>query len=472
MWILVAGRKEWQRNVAAPLDGLLLKAQLAIMANELPTRAPQLRGYVQAMAMVGASTVAGLLVAPRWGTSAVDLLYLPAVLGAAVMAGFGPALFAAVGSALLYNYLFTQPRLTLRIDRPSDVLTVVVLFLVAVVTSRLAASIRTQARLAQAHAARNATIAGFARRLLSCASEPEIADVSVNRIAEIFDCNAMLVEGAPGGRIIAGAPVAMQLTPSDVAAVALALGTGHSAGRGLDRAVPTEWQFHPIASERAMLGAMAIARDDGAPPVGDDRRPLLESLLDQVALALERSRLEAETAQFARVREQDRMRSVLLSTIGEDLRPLLESLGVAVRRLRRSGLADKSMVAAIGNESARLDRFLANLNLGPAADQKPIIAGDVAIDLFQRSVSRGGRAVRLTPKEYDVLAELAKHAGRVLSHGHLLKAVWGPAQATQTEYLRVAVRGLRQKLERDSAQPELIINEPAVGYRLRIDPAA
>jgi two-component system sensor histidine kinase KdpD len=65
-----------------------------------------------------------------------------------------------------------------------------------------------------------------------------------------------------------------------------------------------------------------------------------------------------------------------------------------------------------------------------------------------------------------VLAELAKHPGRVLTHEHLLKTAWGPAQQNQTEYLRVAIRALRQKLERDPTRPEIIINEPAVGYRL------
>jgi two-component system, OmpR family, sensor histidine kinase KdpD len=76
--------------------------------------------------------------------------------------------------------------------------------------------------------------------------------------------------------------------------------------------------------------------------------------------------------------------------------------------------------------------------------------------------------VHLTPKEYAVLAELAKHPGQVLTHAQLLRSAWGPAQETQTEYLRVAVRSLRQKLEPDPSQPRMIINEPAVGYRLAL----
>jgi two-component system, OmpR family, sensor histidine kinase KdpD len=91
------------------------------------------------------------------------------------------------------------------------------------------------------------------------------------------------------------------------------------------------------------------------------------------------------------------------------------------------------------------------------------------IDLFRREVLRDGERIRLTPKEYAVLAELAKHPGQVLSHAHLLRSVWGPAQEQQVGYLRVAIRGLRQKLERDPSRPELIRNEPAVGYRLTVN---
>ena len=106
------------------------------------------------------------------------------------------------------------------------------------------------------------------------------------------------------------------------------------------------------------------------------------------------------------------------------------------------------------------------LDLEPDRDQQPIQAGGVTIDLIHRTVSRDGAEVHLTPKEYAVLAELARHQGRVLTHAHLLRTVWGPAQERQTDYLRVAIRALRQKLEPDPAHPALILNEPAVGYRL------
>ena len=98
--------------------------------------------------------------------------------------------------------------------------------------------------------------------------------------------------------------------------------------------------------------------------------------------------------------------------------------------------------------------------------QTTVIAGDVEIDLERRRVRRAGEDVHLSPKEYDVLAELAKRPDRVIGHRQLLRTVWGPAHEDHVDYLRIVVRNLRQKLEADPARPRLITNEPGVGYRL------
>ena len=91
--------------------------------------------------------------------------------------------------------------------------------------------------------------------------------------------------------------------------------------------------------------------------------------------------------------------------------------------------------------------------------------GPVTIDLYRRAVTRNGEAVHLTPKEYALLAELARQSGRVLTHAHLLRAVWGPAQQDQIDYLRVAIRALRQKLEPDPEQPQYFLTVHGTGYR-------
>ena len=423
--------------------------------------------YVAALAMVALSTIGGSLLAPRWGNSAVDLLYLPTILASATLFGLWPALVAGLASALAYNYFFTPPFRTFQMDRPADIVTVVVLFLVAVVTSKLAASVREHAEIATAHASRNATIAGFAARLLSCSGKKEIASVTCSELGRIFDCNVGVVEGLPIPAIVANALPSLRLSPSDIATAAAVLENGESSGRGAARPYPTDWQFHAIRSRDGILAAVGLVRDDDEIAVRPEQLELLGSLLDQVALALERARLEREARDLAALRERDRFKSAILSSIGRDLGRPVEAIAAAARALRRSGSGETEIAGTIGSEATKIERYIANLlDLEPDSDQQPIELKGVTIDLVQRRISRNGEDIHLTPKEYAVLAELAKHPGRVLTHAHLLRAAWGPAQENQTEYLRVAVRALRQKLETGSGAPRLIVNEPGIGYRL------
>jgi two-component system KDP operon response regulator KdpE len=104
----------------------------------------------------------------------------------------------------------------------------------------------------------------------------------------------------------------------------------------------------------------------------------------------------------------------------------------------------------------------------PMADTVVFRVGDVEVDLSSRRVTRRGEEVRLTATEYALLRQLVRHAGRVLTHQHLLREVWGPDYLGQTHYLRVYVARLREKLEVLPAEPALLITEPGVGYRLAV----
>ena len=100
----------------------------------------------------------------------------------------------------------------------------------------------------------------------------------------------------------------------------------------------------------------------------------------------------------------------------------------------------------------------------------PIVrAGDLQMDFDRRYVTREGAEVRLTPTEFDLLKVLVANAGRVLTHGYLLRTVWGPEYEGESQLLRVFVGQLRRKIEHDHARPRHIVTEPGVGYRFRID---
>jgi two-component system, OmpR family, KDP operon response regulator KdpE len=115
---------------------------------------------------------------------------------------------------------------------------------------------------------------------------------------------------------------------------------------------------------------------------------------------------------------------------------------------------------------ARITATLRRTRSQGATEQAPAVlsAGDVVIDLANQQVLKGGVPVHLTPTEFALLRELVTNRGKLLTHAHLLRRVWGPGYQTETEYVRVYVRRLRAKLEGDDGEP-LIVTAPRAGYR-------
>ncbi|MBM7583314.1 two-component system KDP operon response regulator KdpE [Caldicoprobacter guelmensis] len=114
-----------------------------------------------------------------------------------------------------------------------------------------------------------------------------------------------------------------------------------------------------------------------------------------------------------------------------------------------------------------LARIRVALRHAAKSDDDPVITvGDLVIDLSKHMVTLKGNELKLTPTEYEILKLLALHAGKVITHKQLLKAVWGPEYENETHYLRVYIGQLRRKIEDDPIQPKYIITEPGIGYRL------
>jgi len=157
------------------------------------------------------------------------------------------------------------------------------------------------------------------------------------------------------------------------------------------------------------------------------------------------------------IRAKSRIPIIVLSVKGEE-RIKVEALDAG---------ADDYVTKPFGVHEL-LARVRAALRRAAAPEQpeSPLIeAGDFRIDIATRSVRVRDREVHLTPKEFDLLIYLARHAGKVLTHRNLLAAVWGGNSVEQPEYLRVFVGHLRKKLEPDEAAPRYILTEPWVGYR-------
>ncbi|MGO8915824.1 MAG: response regulator [Stellaceae bacterium] len=158
------------------------------------------------------------------------------------------------------------------------------------------------------------------------------------------------------------------------------------------------------------------------------------------------------------VRQRSSLPIIVLS-VRDDERGKVEALDLGADDYVTKPFGVEELVARI--RTALRHRF-------QAQGEKPVfVSGDLAVDLVRRLVRRGGEEVHLSPKEYDLLAELVVNAGKVLTHRHILTKVWGPAHTEDAQYLRVFIRNLRNKLEVDPARPQHILTEPGVGYRLR-----
>lgn len=194
---------------------------------------------------------------------------------------------------------------------------------------------------------------------------------------------------------------------------------------------------------------------------------------------------ESDTAQRGLAEASARRPDVILLDLGL---PDLDGLEV-VRRLRSWTTTPIIVISARGQEESKVaaldlgaDDYLVkpfgagellarirtawrHVNRGAAADAVLSHHG-VVIDLDQRRVTRDGSDVHLTPTEFRLLAELARNAGKVLTHRHLLREVWGPSHAEDAHYLRIYMGQLRAKLEHDATDPRLLLTEQGVGYRL------
>ncbi|HET9630461.1 MAG TPA: response regulator transcription factor [Novosphingobium sp.] len=161
---------------------------------------------------------------------------------------------------------------------------------------------------------------------------------------------------------------------------------------------------------------------------------------------------------------------------GLELMPMLKAAGAGVVVVSaRDATEEKVAALDLGADDyvtkpfdteeilARIRRALRHRTAG--GGDGIVTCGELLVDLGARRVAMRGQYVHLAPKEYAVLAELARHAGKVLTHAQLLRSVWGPAHAGDIEYLRVTIRSIRRKLG-EEPQTSIIRNEPAVGYRM------
>lgn len=319
-------------------------------------------GYAVSLGLTMAVTLVGTLILSSGNITDLGLLYLLPVMVAATRYGLRTGLAAGLASSLAYNFFFLPPTHTLTIEDPRNFITVLVLLGVAVVSSQLAARVREHALQAQASAAQNSALAGFARQLTGISTIDELAHVLCGEVGRLFDGNTVLL--MPGDEGLSRRwswPRPARLETLDLAAANWAFDNNRPAGQGSDTLTASEWLFHPLAARGAVMGVFGLARSDARTAVRPDQLPLLLSLLDQAGLALERIALEGQMAELSQARERDRLRHALLSSVSHDLRTPLTTIMGTLAAIEASEPQQAAPIAAARGEAERLHRFVTNL---------------------------------------------------------------------------------------------------------------
>jgi two-component system sensor histidine kinase KdpD len=325
------------------------------------------RPHLFALAAVAIALGCAELVDYWIGVENVDLVFLTAVVGVAVRFGLWPSLLASVASALCYNFFFLPPIYTFTIADPHNIAAFALFTLVAVIVSHVAARGRMQAVTAQTRVRTVQSLHSFSRKLAGAGTLDDVLWATAYQTALMLGVRVVLLLPSNGSIAVkAGYPPEDMLDGADLAAAEWTFKNDRPAGRGSDTLPGARRLFLPMHTGRGAIGVVGIDSDKTGPLFTPDQRRLLDALMDQGALAIERVQLVEDMDRVQRTAETERLRTALLTSISHDLKtPLASVLGSAgALRDLEDKLSDSEKVellATIIDEAERLNRFIANL---------------------------------------------------------------------------------------------------------------
>jgi len=325
-------------------------------------------GYAVGVGLVLLATGLGAVLDRSFERVDLGVIYLAAVVGAGVLYGLRPALAAATAAFLVYNFLFLRPLYSLAIGSPTDLLTLVLFWAVALTTGALAGRVREQVRNAQRRASAVSALLAASQTL----SGAEDARATARALAEQASAaaGAKAVVLLPEGEdlmVAASAPPVdppLQLGAAAMAAARWTWEKGEPAGHGTGTLPQTSWTFRPLQGVRGRSGVAGIEADALAP--GSDEERLALAILDQGAVAIERADLAGQALETATLKRTDRFRGALMNSVSHDLRtPLSTVLGSATTLIDYGDTLTPAIRAdlllSIREEAERLNRYVGDL---------------------------------------------------------------------------------------------------------------
>lgn len=335
----------------------------------LPQRQSSLRDYLWAFVLVAVVTT-GLLVAhsfiPWVSYQAVGLIDLLAVLLIAFYLGRGPALLAALVSAIAWNFLFMQPRFTFEIATLEDIILFLLYFVIALFAGTLTARLRTRERQAQHNADRMTALYALAHATATAVNMDNVLHTAIEQIGSVFDADVAILLTQEGQLRRATHPAStLTLEKNDLGVALWVFDNDKPAGRFTATLPQASAHFRPLSTPGRTVGVIGVKLRQ-ASRLAFDQKVLLETFTSQVALVIERELLDEAAEQSVMLRESERLYTTLLNSISHELRtPIATIAGAASSLLDPNTVLNEpartELTSEIQTAADRLNRLVENL---------------------------------------------------------------------------------------------------------------
>jgi two-component system sensor histidine kinase KdpD len=331
-------------------------------------RTSDVSGYVYASLGVLIATAVAWLMFPYFAAANLIMMYLIAVIVIAIRWGRGPSVLASILSVAAFDFFFVPPYFSFVVSDIQYLLTFGVMLAAALVISNLAVRLHQQAELARYRERRTGVLYAMSRDLVTHRGTGMLAQLAAKHLRDVFDAQVaiFLTDVDKRVQLQRGELLFFELEPKESGVAQWVFDHSERAGLGTDTLPGASALYLPLIGSSGAIGVVAVRPRDSGLLLDPEQLHLLESLVNQVALAIERTRL-SEEAQSAHVRvETERMRNAILSSVSHDLRTPLATISGAASSLAEgqdelNATARKDLARSICREADRLDRLLKNL---------------------------------------------------------------------------------------------------------------
>jgi len=335
--------------------------------DNLPVQIPWDR-FAWAVAISVACTVLAFAMYPRFELVNIVMVYLLGATLAGLRLGRGPSVLTSVLNVAAFDFCFVPPRYTFAVSDAQYVVTFAVMLIVGLVSATLMASVRQQTRVAGARERRTALLYAMSRELAVTRGIAQLAAVAVRHIAEVFECQAVVLLPDEEGKLHmpAGPPLEQSLRRADLAIAQWVADHGREAGLGTDTLPASPALYVPLGDVHRRLGVLAVLPINRRRVSLPEQRHLLETFAGQIGLALERAQLAERTEAVKLAADRESLRNTLLASISHDLRtPLAAIAGAAGALAEHSAALDEhtrvSLARSIEAKAREMSELITNV---------------------------------------------------------------------------------------------------------------